>query len=110
MCIEGNLLAWHVEDLRVEVERFGPVEEKREKLCDQETTYSVVIPVGMEIHEAMDLCRKKLNNIIIPIQENLPHLQSFVAWYANTTGNICHGVWTPFSDEDSEGKLINRHE
>ena len=77
----GDLLAWRAEDWRVEGEHLKLVEESKESFCDQGTSYTVAIPVSMGIHEGMDLCRKKLNNSIIPTPENLPHLQSYVAWY-----------------------------
>ena len=47
----------------------GLVEEPEERVCRQEETYAVAIPVEMGIHDAMDLCQKKLNNSIIPYQK-----------------------------------------
>ena len=57
----------------------------------------------------MDLCKEKLNNSIIPYPENQSAFLSYVAWQINTTGGACpgFGVWTPLSDQNSEGLFLN---
>ena len=31
----------------------------------------------------------------------------YVAWHKNTTGGACSYIWTPLSDQNSEGLFIN---
>ena len=61
----------------------------------------------MGIHEAMDVCKKKLNNSIMPYQDNQESLKIFTSWYDNITGRFCKIVWTPFTDGDNEGIYLN---
>ena len=108
--LEGDLLAWRAGDWRVEGERWLLVEEIKESMCDQGTKYTVAIPVDMEIHMAMGICRKKLSNSYIPHQNTLEEAQKYGAWYFNITGGTCKSVWTPFSDEQIEGKFVNMND
>ena len=103
----GDLLAWRSEDWRVEGERWLLVEEVEESVCDEGTNYTVAIPVEMGINEALDICRKKLNNSYIPYQNTLESVKKYGAWYSNITGGACSSVWTPFSDEKNEGNFVN---
>ena len=104
--LKGDLLAWHPEDWRVEGERWLLVEETGDSVCDQGDNYTVAIP-EMEIHEAMDVCKKKLNNSIMPYQEDKESLKNYTSWYNKTTSGLCHYLWTPFSDEETEGRFFS---
>ena len=108
--VEGDLLAWHPGDWRVEGDRWLLVEETGDNVCDQGESYTVAIPVEMTIHEAMNVCRKKLNNSTMPYQENQNSLKSFTGWYDNITSGICKSVWTPFTDEENEGIFLNMND
>ena len=67
--VEGDLLAWHPGDWRVEGDRWLLVEETGDSVCDQGNSYTIAIPVEMAIQEAIDICRK-LNNSIMVYQED----------------------------------------
>ena len=107
---EGDMLSWRAEDWRVEGTRWVMEEETKESVCDQENTYAVAIPVEMGIHKAMDICRKKLKNGIMPYQEDHESLQSFAVWYNMTTGGACNNIWAPFADDKSEGQFLNMND
>ena len=108
--IQGDLLAWHPEDWRVEGERWVLVDETGESVCDQGHNRAVAIPMEMRIHEAMDICRNKLNNSIIPIQNDQLSFETYISWYNNITNGRCLEVWTPYSDEETEGIFLNMND
>ena len=31
----------------------------------------------------------------------------YITWHENTTGGICSNIWTPFSDQQTEGLFLN---
>ena len=104
---EGDVLAWHPGDWRVEGDRWLLVEETGDSVCDQGNSYTIAIPVEMAIQEAIDICRNKLNKSILPYHEDQDSLHSYTSWYLNITGGLCHSVWTPFSDVKTEGLFLN---
>ena len=55
----------------------------------------------------MDTCNHKLNNSIIPFPQDLETFHKYVTWYKNTTGGTCSKIWTPLTDENSEGTFLN---
>ena len=82
---QGDLLAWNPEYWRVEGERWILVEETEDSVCDQGSTYIIAIPVEMGIHEAMDICQRKLNNSGIPHQDTITAFTTYSSWYYNIT-------------------------
>ena len=58
----------------------------------------------------MDICRKKLNNSIMPSYENKASLESYILWFYNTTGGACDRIWTPISDDKTEGEFFNMND
>ena len=105
--LKGDLLAWHPEDWRVEGERWLLVEETGDSVCDQGENYVLAIPVEMGIHEAMDICTKKLKNTTMPYKDEKASLETYASWYDNITSGSCQNLWTPFSDETSEGSFFH---
>ena len=55
----------------------------------------------------MDLCLHKLNNSLISYEKDRELFLKYVAWHNFATGGLCRKVWTPFSDEHSEGMFLN---
>ena len=94
----------------MEGERWLLVEEAGDRVCDQKDNYTVAIAARVGIHEAMDICRKKLNNSIIPLQVDRNAILTFSAWHFNTTGGACDSIWTPLSDEQTEGVFSNMND
>ena len=82
---QGDLLAWSPRDWRVEGERWLLVEETEESVCNQGTSYIIAIPIEMAIHEAMDICHRKLNNSTIPHQDTIDAFTTYSSWYHNIT-------------------------
>ena len=65
--------------------RWMLVEETEDSVCDQESAYVVAVPIQLDIHEALGICRGKLNNSIIPYQGDLASHKVYTDWYYNTT-------------------------
>ena len=56
----------------------------------------------------MNICKHKLNNsVIIPFHKDAETFLNYIAWHKNTSGGACSNVWTPFSDQQSEGSFLN---
>ena len=81
--------------------------ESDETICEHHDSYNIAIPSWITINESLDLCKQKLNNSIIPFQEDLEAFLKYVAWHKRTTGSNCPYIWTPLSDEKSEGVFLN---
>ena len=104
---QNTILPWSPNSWRVVGSEWSSVEEFEDMLCLPSDHYILAIPSKMTINESMDTCNLKLNNSIIPFQNDQETFKKYVAWYKNTTGGTCHDVWTPLSDENSEGTFLN---
>ena len=106
---EGTLLPWNPQLWKVKGSHWLLTEEYKETICYSNEHYNLAVPSGITFRESMDLCKEKLNNSIIPYPENQSAFLSYVAWQINTTGGACpgFGVWTPLSDQNSEGLFLN---
>ena len=104
---EGTLLPWNPELWKIVGPRWLLTEEYKEIICTPYEQYNLAIPSAISLDESMDLCKEKLNNSIIPYPENPSTFLKYVAWYDNTTAGACSVVWTPLSDQNSEGVFLN---
>ena len=82
-------------------------EETEESVCEQGKSYVVGLPLNLDIHEAMGICRRKLDNSIMPVQEDFESLYTISIWYFNFTRGFCFNIWTPFSDKKEKGVFVN---
>ena len=111
-CLETGqstlLLAWDPIFWKAVGSSWLLTEESDETICRlHHDSYNVAIPSWITINESLDLCKQKLNNSIIPFQEDLETFLKYVAWHRNTTGSDCPYIWTPLSDEQDEGIFLN---
>ena len=104
---QSTILPWNPNNWKVIGSDWSLVEEFEDIFCVSSDQYTLAIPSRITIAESMDICKHKLNNSIIPFQHNPSLLQKYIVWYENTTGGICSDIWTPFSDEESEGLFLN---
>ena len=104
-----TLLSWNPQLWKVVGSHWLLTEEYKETICYSNEHYNLAVPSGITFRESMDLCKEKLNNSVIPYPENQSAFLSYVAWQINTTGGACpgFGVWTPLSDQNSEGLFLN---
>ena len=104
---QSTILPWNPNNWKVVGFDWSLVEEFEDIFCVPSDHYNLAIPSRMTIKESMDICKHKLNNSIIPFQRNLETFLDYVAWHKNTTGGICSDIWTPFSDQQSDGVFLN---
>ena len=104
---QSTILPWNPNNWKVVGSDWSLVEEFEDIFCVPSDHYNLAIPSKMTITESMDICKHKLNNSIIPFQQNPEAFFKYVAWYKNITGGICSDIWTPFSDHQSEGVFLN---
>ena len=104
---QNTILPWNPDNWKVVGSDWSVVEEFEDIFCAPSDHYNLAIPLRMTIKESMDICKHKLNNSIIPFQRNRELFQKYIVWYKNTTGDICSDIWTPFSDQLTEGLFLN---
>ena len=85
-------------------------EEYEEQLCAPYDRYNLAVPSEITLKESVDVCKEKLNNSVIPYPENISAFRKYVTWHNDTTGGTCRYVWTPLSDQNSEGVFLNMND
>ena len=103
----GTLLSWSPQVWKVEGSHWLLIEEHEKIICAPYEQYTLAIPSKITVTEGLDICVEKLKNSFIPYPENRSALLEYVAWHQNITGNACPYVWTPLSDQNSEGIFLN---
>ena len=82
-------------------------EELEDIFCNISDNYNLAIQTWLTMPESLDICKHKLNNSIIPFDDNYDQFLKYIEWHVNTTEGTCVDIWTPFSDKGSEGAFIN---
>ena len=103
---QSTILPWNPNNWKVVGSAWSLIEESDEIFCVSSEHYNLAIPLKIAINESMDICRK-LNNSIVPFYQDPEAFFNYVAWHNNITGGICSNIWTPFSDQESEGSFLN---
>ena len=104
---QSTILPWNPKNWKVTGSRWSLVEEFEDIFCVPSDHYNLAIPSRITINESMNICKHKLNNSVIPFHEDAETFLKYIAWHKNTTGGACSDVWTPFSDQQSEGLFLN---
>ena len=104
---QGSLLSWNPKIWDVVGSNWLMIEEYEEVICAPYEYYSLAIPSEITLNDSLDVCEEKLNNGIIPYPENHSAFLRYVAWHQKTTGGNCPFVWTPLTDQNSEGVYLN---
>ena len=104
---QSTILPWNPNNWKVVGSEWSLVEEFEDIFCAPSDHYNLAIPLRITINESMDICKYKLNNSIIPFQEDHDLFHMYITWHENTTGGICSNIWTPFSDQQTEGLFLN---
>ena len=111
-CEQRNktILAWNPKDWKIVGSDWSLQEEFNETICIPNEHYNLAISTKMKIDVAMDICRKMLNKSTIPFQLDREALSKYVGWHKTTTNNSCSSIWTPFSDQNTEGTFLNMND
>ena len=100
------LLPWNPSDWKVVGSDWSLAEEFEDMICNASDTYKLAIRSKLTFKESIDLCKNKLKSIV-PFQEDREQVLRYVAWHKNITKGGCSAIWTPLSDEHSEGAFLN---
>ena len=104
---ENSLLQWNPVDWNVIGTDWSLEEEFEDVFCNISDNYNLAISSRISFKESVDICKHKLNNSISPWEDNPEWFQRYMAWHQNITEGACPFIWTPFSDEQSEGSFLN---
>ena len=103
----GILLSWNPNNWKVNGSDWVLTEEFEDIFCNISEKYNLAIQSTLTMQESLDICKNKLNNSVIPFEEDHALFLKYMKWHVNTTGGACFYIWTPFSDEQSEGAFVN---
>ena len=103
---QNALLQWNPLDWKVVGIDWSLIEEYEDTFCNMSKNYNLAIPLQITFKGGIDICKHKLNSIS-PWENNHEWFQRYMAWHQNITEGACPYIWTPFSDEHSEGSFIN---
>ena len=103
----STILPWNPNSWEIVGSDWSLTEEFEEIFCVPSDHYNLAIPLRITIKESMEICQHKLNNGIIPFQQDPELFFKYVAWHKNTAGGRCPNIWTPLSDQNSEGVFLN---
>ena len=104
---QGAILTWDPKSWKVVGSDCSLTEDFDHVFCNIRDDYSLAITSKITFKESVDICKHKLNNSIIPAQEDRELFLNYIDWHNVTSGGVCPYIWTPFSDEQSEGSFIN---
>ena len=104
---QSTILPWNPNNWKVIGSHWSLVEEFEKIFCVPSDHYNLAIPSKITINESMNICKHKLNNSVIPFHKDAETFLKYIVWHKNTSGGVCSNVWTPFSDQQSEGSFLN---
>ena len=105
----GDLLAWDTmvwtktgswsSELELELEP--------ESVCDNKTHSPVAMSILVTQDQGLRTCAKLDEGTLGPNPSTSEELETFIDWYIQETLDTCNNIWTPFSDQKTEGKFLN---
>ena len=101
------ILLWETESWEKVGSNCSLTEEFDDIFCDIGDNYNLAITSKISFQESLDICKKKLNNSIVPFQDDHDLFLKYITWHNVTSGGTCSHIWTPFSDEHSEKSYVN---
>ena len=105
---QGMILSWDSKYWDVVGPHWLLTEETKDVVCDPfEKDYKLAIPIQFSRNESTTICKEKLNNGVIPYPDSEEAFLKYVTWYKKITNEVCHFIWTPLSDRETESKYLN---
>ena len=99
---QGDFLAWERMSWKVEGE-MEEVEEREESVCNQPTTYQLLLSETTDQEEAVATC-DKLGHGSMEEVVNKEEIKELVRWVgARQWEAKCLNIWTPLTDQIQEG-------
>ena len=103
----GDFLAWQDMAWRNTGEGMRIKEVPEESICHPEDTYELAFPFRLSQPAALQVCHK-LGPSTMSAATNQEELEAYTEWFKGVTPQgDCGYIWTPFSDEDTEGNYTN---
>ena len=106
----STLLAWNPNSWQVTGSYWVLTEEFEDIFCNISNNYNLAIPTWLTIQESLDICKHKLNNSIIPFEEDHNLFFKYIEWHISTTRGTCVDIWTPFSDKETERVFLDMND
>ena len=108
-CRQGqdDIISWSPENWTLVGSQWSLIEDFEDQVCVPSDSYDLAISTKMAIYESMDICRHKLNNSIIPFEQDNNQLSRYVAWHTKITGGTCSYIWTPLTKMESEWSFFD---
>ena len=102
---EGDFMAWHRMTWDMTGEGLKKMNLTEDTICEQEPFYKVPLPTEMSWSDTRQAC-SNLGHANITELDTQTELDRFVLWFDREHGP-CQDIWTPFTDETSEGKFVS---
>ena len=107
---QDNLLSWNPENWSLVGSQWSLIEEFEDQVCDPSNFYNLAISTKMTFEESMDICKQKLNQSIIPFDQDDDQFLRYVDWHVKTTEGACSYLWTPLTKSESDGLLLDMND
>ena len=101
------LYQWNPEDWNQVGSDWSLIDVFNGTFCNVSDNYKLAIMSMITFNESLNFCKHKLNDSIIPFEDDYALFRNYLAWHNATTGGRCPNIWTPFSDEQTEGTFLN---
>ena len=103
----GDLLAWQDMAWRITGEGMRIKDVSEESICHPEDTYALAFPFRLSQPAALQVCHK-LGHSTMSAVANQEELETYTEWFKGVTPqDDCGYIWTPYSDESTEGNYSN---
>ena len=103
--LEGDYLSWSDMVWTRTGDRVAVEEVAQETVCGRSGRYRLAVPVQMAHGQAVDTCHKMDGRMTVA--EDLNQLEDDLAWFDTKTGDDCNLIWTPITDDQTEGRFVN---
>ena len=111
-CTQGknDIISWSPENWTLVGSKWSLIEDFEEQVCVPSNFYDLAISTKMAIYESMNICRHKLNNSIIPFEQDNDSFLRYISWHTKITGGACSYIWTPLTKMETEGSFLNMND
>ena len=103
----GDLLAWDTTVWTKTGSSELEVEVEPESVCDNRKIAPVALGIKVSQDQGLRTCAKLARGTFGPDPSTSEELETFLDWYIEETLDTCFNIWTPFSDQKTEGEFLS---
>ena len=103
--LDGDYLSWSDMVWTRTGDRVAVEEVAQDTVCGRTGRYRLAVPVQMAHGQAVATCHKLDGRMAVA--EDLKQLEDDMSWFDTQTGGDCNLVWTPITDERTEGRFVD---